>query len=334
MVNTPLQQATGHRNIRHGGVVVPLLPKYGKGLFDNGSPIYFLNGHKQLYCPKVEGFPYFTKRLFGKIWPCTVNGPSPVVYSQIRTFSKSPTMKRQTYLRASLILLLGPLVLGCAPVYIPSAPNVPQLEAQGDWQASAYMGTNGIDLQGSYAVTSNTAVMGTLSGPIASENNDNRHLYLEGAYGVFNRSPSRLRMSAFGGLGWGVARGDASYTVNGTPYNRVSQGIYWKPFLQGNIGLHTDVLDFGLSTRTALVAFQYAELDGQTVDQPLASLMVEPNLYLAFGWRVVKVAFYGGLSWPLQDGLAFEYNPFMLGLGLQFNLPNRGKSAANSEGMP
>lgn len=243
-------------------------------------------------------------------------------------------MKTQIHLRASLILFLAIATYACAPIYIPSAPNVPQLEQKGDWQASAYMGTNGIDLQGSYAISDNKAVMGTLSGPIAAQSNDSRHIYLEGAYGIFNRTPSRLRMSAFAGLGWGLASGEANYTVNGTPYNHASQGIYWKPFLQGNIGLHTDVLDIGLSTRSALVAFQFAEYDGQQVEEPLASLMIEPNIYMALGWKVCKISLYGGLSLPMQGGIAFEYNPFMLGMGLQFNFPNRSKSTDTPEGMP
>lgn len=222
-------------------------------------------------------------------------------------------------------LLITTLILAtaCAPVYVPSVPNVPQLTGHGDWQASAYMGTNGIDAQGSYAITENSAVMAAISGPIVDETNKNRHLYVEGAYGLFNRTPSQLRMSVFAGTGWGIARGDADFTVNGTTYNRVNEGQYWKPFLQGNIGLHTDLLDIGLTTRAALVAFQFAEFDGQPVEEALASVMIEPNLYLAFGWRTVKVAAYGGLSLPMQENLAFEYNPFMLGLGLQFTLAKK-----------
>lgn len=240
-------------------------------------------------------------------------------------------MKMPCYLRAFLLLLLFSLTYACAPIYIPSAPHVPQLEQQGDWQASAFLGTNGIDLQGSYALSDNKALMGTLSGPIADKTNQNRHFYLEGAYGIFNRSPSQLRMSAFGGLGWGIASGEANFTVSNNSYNHVSRGIYWKPFLQGNIGLHTDVLDIGLSTRSALVAFQFAEYDGQKVEEPLASIMVEPNIYMALGWKICKISLYGGLSLPLQGGIGFEYNPFMLGMGLQFNFPNRSRAPAPSD---
>lgn len=224
-------------------------------------------------------------------------------------------MKRLPLLLPAISLLLG---AACVPMYVPSAPNIPQVNSQGDLQLGAYMGSNGIDLQGSYALTDHTAIMGALSGPIATNNNHNRHLYLEGGYGIMNKRPQGLRASAFVGVGAGVSSGESVITINGSSYNRSAEGAYWKPFLQGNVGFHNDFIDAGLSSRVALLSFSYADIDGQTPEQPPASLMIEPTTYLALGWKSVKISTFIGLSLATSENIGFEYYPFMFGTGLQF----------------
>lgn len=221
----------------------------------------------------------------------------------------------------ALILVTYLLSSGCAPIYIPNAHNVPQVDQKGEIQAGAILGTNGIDLQGSYAPADHQAVMASISGNLSSDDINSQHLYAEGGYGIFNKNPNWLRASAFGGIGIGTAESRSTWHINGNDVTITASGTYLKPFLQGNIGLHSSVADIGISSRFAYLNFTSAETNGQISEETIDAFMIEPVVYLNAGWDFVKLSAYGGLSFPSNTGdINFSYIPFMFGAGLQFFL--------------
>ena len=217
----------------------------------------------------------------------------------------------------TLLVILG----ACAPIYIPPAAHVAQLEHKGEMQYGLFFGMNGLDLQGSYAATDHQAFMATIS---VGSNSDSAgtsktaHFYGEGAYGVFSANGVG-RFSAFAGMGAGTGQGKSTWSFGGTGFTEHATGTYLRPFVQGNVGLNTGIFDLGLSARAAWVWMTYTS-GNQNIPPNASMLMLEPVLYTGIGTNSFKVFGQFGISYPTNSTLNFGYNPFIVSLGINFHI--------------
>jgi hypothetical protein len=228
-------------------------------------------------------------------------------------------MKNSKFL--SLITAILLTASACAPVYIPTMHNVPVLKEKGEIQGQVWAGTSGFDLQASYMNSDRTAIMGAAS--LSSGGSDNKHVYLEGGYGILNTSKSNLTLSAFGGLAAGAAQGKGIFTINGTPYTTTGSSFILKPFVQGNVGFQSKYFNIGLSSRFAWVQFLTLTVNGEKQDPP-SYFFVEPLAYMSLGKERLKVNANFGISFPANtNSISIDYFPIMFGFGIQYALKSR-----------
>lgn len=224
-------------------------------------------------------------------------------------------------LRLVPILLLMGLGSACAPIYLPSAPNTPMLEKQGDGQATARVGTSGLEVQGAYAVTDRTYLIGGLaaSDHKEEEGSDSSHRYLEVGAGTVLRPSANLVLEGAGGLGLGVGKGSVDYTLNGSRV-RSAEGGYFKPFIQGNIALQGRSLDAGLVNRFSLLQFgEITRTDGDAViDDSPKSLFWEPHLFVQVGSKTIRLQTHFGLTVPIAGNPEFDWHYVNAGIGLHY----------------
>lgn len=181
------------------------------------------------------------------------------------------------------------------------------------------MGINGLDLQAAYAPTNGLGLLGSFS--TQGSTNNNSHTYGELGAGWFLAHSGALVLGAYGGLGIGAAHGESAWYINGNKYEASADGRYLRPFAQGNIGLHTQVVDAGLVLRFANVAMTYE--DDNTIPQlpeQASHAFFEPVVYLGVGYDPIKVSLQAGFSTPLGNRLDFAYQPFIYSVCLSVDL--------------
>lgn len=221
----------------------------------------------------------------------------------------------------SLITAILLIASACAPVYIPTMHHVPVIKEKGEIQGQVWGGTSGFDLQASFMNSDRTAIMGAAS--VSSGGNNNKHIYLEGGYGILNTSNAHLTLSAFGGLAAGTSVGKGSFTVNGTSYTTRGSAFVLKPFVQGNVGYQSRFFNIGLSSRLAWVQFLTLEVNGENQGPP-SYFFVEPLTYMSLGGEQLKVNANLGISFPINtNSIGIDYFPFMFGAGIQYIFKER-----------
>lgn len=211
----------------------------------------------------------------------------------------------------------------CAPVYLPPTPHTPMLEEQGTAQASAQLGTSGVELKGAYALIDNTYLFGGLSASDEARADDagsSRHRYAEFGAGRNWRPSGPLILEGAAGVGFGSGRGTASYQL-GESRVRYAEGSYIKPFLQGNVALKTSWADFGFVNRLAVIQFgEITRTEGTAavIDDSPGYLFWEPSLFIQLGPERLRFNTYVGLSSPVTGDPDFDYHFFNVGVGMQY----------------
>lgn len=224
-----------------------------------------------------------------------------------------------------LLILALPLmaIQACAPVYIPSARHTHQLDHKGELSGAAFVGTNGIDLQGAYAVSDRFGFAGAASfGDNEEEGNEDyhEHSYGEIAVEYFRVIGNIGRFELLGGAGLGSATSVDNYAFSGTDRAVQATGRYNKLFLQSNIGLETDWVETGLALRLGQVRFTEFETSATTYEEAEAGTFFEPALYARLGWKNIKIEGQLGTADLLQEEVAFDYRPALVSLGIHLNL--------------
>ena len=232
------------------------------------------------------------------------------------------------------------------PLYIPNTTNVPTLKEKGDLDLSYSLGTNGNDLQGSYAINDNVGVM--LNGSYGSSksdsnNNFTKHQFLElgGGYTfILNKDKTdetKTIFSAFGGFGVGSASGEYSFSfLTSNVYTNNVFGNYSRAFIQPSIGISSLNVDFFFTFRTSYVNFSDIknELDQSIIndeyinelDEALnpkkSNVFYEPTLTLNVGGDQLKFMMQAGLSSGLypQYEMAFRQRPIIFIFGIKSDL--------------
>lgn len=206
--------------------------------------------------------------------------------------------------------------VSCQPVYVPNVVNIPLLEEKGDVQFSFHSSLGGIDFQSAAAISDKFALMANANFQnrkfiVDTDEGFRKQNFVEIAAGYRTKIGENGRFESFGGIGYGTI--NASYPND----------FYWRPildvkssraFLQPNIGFVSDIVDFGFAPRIAYVSIID---DNQFYD----GLFIEPAFSLKLGYKYVKGIFQAGLSLPAnRNQIIFDYNPFLLSIGLQISL--------------
>lgn len=236
-------------------------------------------------------------------------------------------MKRQllkvtnTRIAISLIFIF---LYSCNPAYIPNMLNVPLHNKEKELKTNLAVSISGFDPQLSYSINSKTAIMfnGNLlfqkgEDENGVENNEyHRQLFGEIAIGRFSSSHKNLRAEFFGGFGAGKVK-DYTYESNllNTP---VVDAFIKRLFIQGNVGISSEVIDIGFANRLSFVNidFNTPDLNNGKFDP-----YWEPALILKLGYKNVKAFTQLGISAPLFDyEKNYDHLGFIFGFGLQINL--------------
>lgn len=234
-------------------------------------------------------------------------------------------MKRRIK-RLAWTLFAGTMLLqACTPVYIPSARHTHLLDEKGEVSAALMSGTNGLDLQGAYAVSDRIGVAAAASfGTNDEEGSDDfhEHSYGELALEYFVPLGRVGRLEILGGGGTGSATSVDSYGFSGSDQPVQATGKYNKLFVQSNIGLETGSIETGLALRLGRVTFTEFETTSITYSDSEAATFFEPAAFARIGSKNIKVEGQVGTTRLLQydRSVAFEYRPFLITLGVHLSL--------------
>lgn len=83
-------------------------------------------------------------------------------------------------------------------------------------------------------------------------------------------------------------------------------------FIQPTLGITSKVIDFGISTRLVGVNMVQESINN-------AGFLLEPAATLKLGWDHFKAVAQVGASAPLNKDVEFNYQPFLISLGIQLN---------------
>ncbi len=234
---------------------------------------------------------------------------------------------RNLLLFAALLLLLSQ----CSPVYIPNTRNAPLLAKAGEFQGAMQFGTNGIDLQGSVAVTNNLALMGNYSYGnrntdtlyTNSRENYHKHKFYEGAIGYY-KNEERFCFEVFVGYGRGEGTSYGSFSsLTSSSQDRVA-GKYSRIFFQPSFGINRKFVSFAFTPRFAMIDFsEFSIASSPVIIVDLdPKIFVEPAVTARFNF--LDNRFFAtiqiGVSTSLADNVPFDYEPFNISTGLGFRL--------------
>jgi len=236
-------------------------------------------------------------------------------------------MKQRALFRLSVLIAFFSVLTfqGCAPVYVPNAYHVHQLDDSGDFSGGIYTGTNGLDVQAAYALNNSVFVLGAGSfgnSDYSSEDSYQSHRYAEGGVGYFKPFNKFGRFELLGGLGFGSSEASSKYFFF-EPNEVTAKGNYSRVFIQANNGMERKHFDIGMALRLAHVSFGEFETTSSVYEGSNSSVFFEPMLYVNVGWEKVKFVTQVGISDPLIDDLSFGYEPLFFSIGLKGNFRSK-----------
>ncbi len=239
-------------------------------------------------------------------------------------------MNRRVRWLGLAVLAIVWLLSGCAPIYLPSTPNTPMLESEGDLKLSGKVGINGGEIQAAYALRDNTHLFGSFISSMDNSDADeevdsSQHTYFELGGGRSWRPENWLVLEASGGMGVGSGRGRSIFLLD-TSFERHAEGNYIKPFVQTNLAIQTRVLDFGFVNRLSLINFDEITETGRDPElntDPSGSLFYEPGIYTQLGWDRLKFNAHLGMSRPLGNTPEFDHNALILSFGVNYRFSVR-----------
>lgn len=242
-------------------------------------------------------------------------------------------MKKFTSKWVFIILFFFLMFFSCTPIYIPNVINAPLPGQKGDFTTGLHGGTNGSDLQFSYAINDYLAVM--LNGSYDKKNSNDTafndhyaHLYGEAGVGYYIPFGTSGRFDIFTGFGSGYGAADNEYLFIDT--QRVfASGFYNRFFLQTDFGTSTEAFDGGLSLRATSVNFYKYKSDNKTTKHSVSQVFIEPALFGRIGFKWVKLQSQIGLAVPIGNQNFDDWQPLIFSMGVFVNLNFFGKDPWN-----
>ncbi|MGC9374354.1 MAG: hypothetical protein ACP5DQ_04855 [Bacteroidales bacterium] len=219
-----------------------------------------------------------------------------------------------------LLLLVLPLgfLYSCSPEYIPNMANSPMFSNQGELQATVATGTSNFDAQTAYAITDHIGIM--VNGSYGNETNDttddfHKHAFIEAGLGYYEKIGENVRYEIYGGYGFGKNEG---YFEDAVFDSQRTDADMQRFFVQPGIGISSGILDGSFSPRFVLVKMTP---NGDTFETGGYNTFFEPIITSKIGYKWVKFVAQFGFSVPIgNDDLHFDYQPFIVNFGLNFNI--------------
>lgn len=220
--------------------------------------------------------------------------------------------------RAVLLMML----MACAPTHVPRAGSLALLDGKGDLHASAALGSHGVSLEVTHAVSENFAVRGGAQhAPTPA--------YFSGwsGAGLFV-ARDVVRFGFFGEVGAGATRSTTNYEVNGEPRTAQNRGRFVHGGAAIELGVEWPNVAFGLGTRAVLQRFWHAQ--GSDGSLPGTLLNLEPMLIVRAGAPTAKIELQFGVAVPFPGveptgdmGVYLPYPRLSVGYTFDRLLPNR-----------
>lgn len=224
-----------------------------------------------------------------------------------------------------LVLAVAGLLSSCAPLYVPNTVNTPIFTEKGEFQASAFAGTSGFDVQVAYAATDHLGFM--VNGNFEDYESEpydeyRKSSFVEFGVGYFEKTESNSILEIYGGAGFGSIQGlydDYSFWSNDDIAINAST---FRVFVQPALGMWWDQIEGSVAPRLVFV-----KIMENSVAQ--SAVFLEPTATIRAGFQKVKVVMQAGLSFPLnEDRVNFDYAPLMISVGIHAKL-NRKKDPKN-----
>jgi hypothetical protein len=221
-------------------------------------------------------------------------------------------------LRILLLVIASGFLFSCSPEYIPNMANSPMFSNKGEFQATIATGTSNFDAQTAYAITDHIGVM--VNGSYGNETSDttddfHKHTFIEAGLGYYEKIGENVRYEIYGGYGFGKTKG---YFETVTFDSEITDANVQRIFLQPGIGVATGIFDGSFSPRFVLVKMDPGEESFETGGY---NTFIEPVITSKIGYKWVKFVAQIGFSIPVgDDSLNFDYQPFIINFGLNFNI--------------
>lgn len=215
-------------------------------------------------------------------------------------------------------------ISACAPVYNPSARHTHLLDQKGEVHASVQAGTNGMDMQGAYAVSDNVGFVAAASWLSTNGSSDytgsdfHEHRYGELGLSYFETFGKAGRIEVLGGFGMGEAESIDRYDFFG-PQEVRATGKFNKLFLQGNAGIETGALETGVAVRLSQVTFTEFKTSDESYGEKESGAFFEPAAFVRLGWQNIKIESQLGIAGPINGDVPFDYVSALFTVGLHFS---------------
>jgi hypothetical protein len=218
------------------------------------------------------------------------------------------------------------LTIGCAPIYVPTAHNIPMFSGKGEFQGSAGVGL-GINVQAAYAVTKHIGLTANyMYGKYNEENYGRTHQSGEVGLGYYTNFNERTCFEIF--MGYGVGRGqayDSTYLFIFRNF-READGQYRKIYLQPSIGFNRGNFTWAISTKLSYIDFTKANIildDQQLWDKDTPKIFCSlVGQALSPLWRKkIFLRYQIGLNFPIShEPVVYDYEPVVATVGLLLKL--------------
>ncbi|MFO7829244.1 MAG: hypothetical protein R6V23_11520 [Bacteroidales bacterium] len=221
-------------------------------------------------------------------------------------------------LKILLLVILSGFLFSCSPEYIPNMVNSPMFSNQGEMQATIATGTSNFDAQTAFAITDNIGIM--VNGSYGNETSDttddfHKHAFIEGGIGYYENIGEKGRYEIYGGYGFGRTEG---YFEGAWADSRITDADLQRIFVQPGIGISTGVFDGSFSPRFVLVKMTPR---GEGFETGGYNTFFEPVITSKVGYKWIKFVAQFGFSIPVgNDNIHFDYQPFIINFGLNFNI--------------
>jgi hypothetical protein len=247
---------------------------------------------------------------------------------------KNQMIMKKNLLKLMLISILPLTMSSCRILYIPNTPNTPLLEEKGDLKVN--LSTN--NFQAAYAVTENIGIMANgyynkNNWNVTSGNFDNRYsttrFLLEGGAGYFKKIGEKGVFETYAGAGYGNLSYDYTLFDAGIQtQNNTWDSNKMKFFIQPNIGIVSDNLEFAFTTRFVGLNFMNTltnYTDSQLAFENLTGvedrmwMFVEPGVVFRAGWAPFKFQAHMLYSYKLNPEPLNTRN-FVIGFAAHINI--------------
>lgn len=231
----------------------------------------------------------------------------------------------------SITLAIALLFASCEAVYLPNVRNVPLLEKKGEVQGVATIGINGLDFQGSVAVTNHVALISSyayLDHAVSFLSYHSHAWYYEGGGGYY-KNFKRTCVEVFAGYGSGEGNSQTQDPGQGIGTSQMPSGpvsgVYHKLFLQPTLGIKWQRVKLGITWRISGV--NYANF--MYIDKPLhpsTILYFEPSATAKINFLNNRGIFFAQAGFNVPPGDmewedAKRYGRFLtLSAGLSFRI--------------